>query len=90
MSIKRLKIIENCLLRGTKTDNGVTYSKEDIKTILEVLEKEISTQDRSMYHKKYYQENKGVMDERTKNYYHSHTERVKEIQKRSRVKKSWE
>lgn len=63
MGVRRLKQIRKLL-----TEDKSIYERLTVYNAVKLLDEEINIQDRSAYHKTYYQDNKEQMDEYNKEY----------------------
>ena len=63
MGVRRLKQIRKLL-----TEDRSIYERLNVYNAVKLLDEELNIQDRSAYHKTYYQDNKEQMDEYNKEY----------------------
>lgn len=74
MGVRRLKQIRKLL-----TEDRSIYERLNVYNAVKLLDEELNIQDRSAYHKTYYQDNREKMDEYNKEYRKEWTAKQKQL-----------
>lgn len=74
MGVRRLKQIRKLL-----TEDRSIYERLNVYNAVKLLDEELNVQDRSAYHKTYYQDNREKMDEYNKEYRKEWTAKQKQL-----------
>jgi hypothetical protein len=79
MGVRRLKQIRKLL-----TEDRSIYERLNVYIAVKLLDEELNVQDRSAYHKTYYQDNREKMDEYNKEYRKEWTAKQKQLKAEER------